>query len=278
MRQLVWAEESSVKLRVVATFLPLAQLVEDLAGPWVDVEVLLAEGRSPHDYEPTPSQMIHLKKAHLVVCLNSGFPFDRLWKPLLHAKQPLCQAGSEVELLYDHVCLNKAYKHDKHKSLSVDPHVWFSLRNLEPIAGQIKDDLVLLLPDQQESIQVRYEVLNRKRAALDAEMLQLLQDKGIKNIFVTHPSWGYFARDYGLEQVPIEQFGQAPSAYHLKKYIERLKQETYRVIFVTPEMSPHLALQVAKEADAKCIKVDPLAKDLWQTMKDMLTYLKIMGE
>ncbi len=38
---------------------------------------------------------------------------------------------------------------------------------------------------------------------------------------VFHPAWGYFARDFGLEQIPVEVGGQEPSAQELAHLIAK---------------------------------------------------------
>ena len=80
---------------------------------------------------------------------------------------------------------------------------------------------------------------------------------------VLHPSWGYFAGDYGLEELPIEVEGKEPSAKELMALVDMAKANQIKVIFAQPQMSPRAAETLARETGARVVSVDPLARD-WE--------------
>ena len=78
---------------------------------------------------------------------------------------------------------------------------------------------------------------------------------------VFHPSWGYFAHTYGLEQVAIEIEGKAPKPAQLKELIERARKDGIKFVFVQPQFSARSAKLIAGEIGGQVVYVDPLAED-----------------
>jgi len=87
--------------------------------------------------------------------------------------------------------------------------------------------------------------------------------RGVRNrkFIVFHPSWGYFANDFGLEQVAIEVGGQEPSAAELASLIEFAKREGIDVILAQPQFSRRSAETIAREIGGEVLLIDPLALD-----------------
>ena len=83
---------------------------------------------------------------------------------------------------------------------------------------------------------------------------------------MTHPSWGYFARDYGLTQVAIGEEGKEPTARELEQLVNLAKTENIRVIFAEPEFSVRGAEVLAAEINGTVVLVDPLAEDYLENM------------
>ena len=84
---------------------------------------------------------------------------------------------------------------------------------------------------------------------------------------VFHPAWGYFAHDYGLEQIPIEAEGKGPTAKGLAAVIEEAKQAGIKVIFVQKQFSEKSAETVANAIGGRVIQMDPLARDYLDNMR-----------
>ena len=105
--------------------------------------------------------------------------------------------------------------------------------------------------------------------ALDREIAGALAQSGVKKIMVYHPSWAYFARDYGLEEIPIESEGKEPSPRGIGHLIEQAKEEHITVIFTSPEYSTRSAEVIADEIGGTVVLVSPLAKDYLANMRNV---------
>lgn len=86
---------------------------------------------------------------------------------------------------------------------------------------------------------------------------------------VFHPSWGYFAKEYGLEQIPIEIEGKTPKPAQLGKLIQHARESDIQVIFVQPQFSKKSAEVVAREIRGEVLFADPLAEDWLNNLKEV---------
>ena len=75
---------------------------------------------------------------------------------------------------------------------------------------------------------------------------------------VFHPAWGYFAKEYNLEQLAIESGGKNPKPKQLAHLIDEAKEEKVQAVLTAPEFSTSSAKQIAKEVGVPVIKISPL--------------------
>jgi zinc transport system substrate-binding protein len=80
---------------------------------------------------------------------------------------------------------------------------------------------------------------------------------------IYHPNLAYMARDYGLEEIPVEFEGKEPSPSRMKELIDRARNEHLRTIFVQREFDLKNAKAIAGEIDAHIVLIDPLSEN-WQ--------------
>ena len=84
---------------------------------------------------------------------------------------------------------------------------------------------------------------------------------------VFHPAWGYFAADFGLEQIAVEVGGQEPSAQELVQLIESAKEAGIKIVFAQPEFSTQDAQTIAEEIDGEVLLISPLALDWLENLR-----------
>ncbi|KAF5033354.1 Zinc-uptake complex component A periplasmic [anaerobic digester metagenome] len=99
--------------------------------------------------------------------------------------------------------------------------------------------------------------------ALSAGIQQQFADlpPGEHKFMVFHPSWGYFARDFGLTQEPIEALGREPGPKALAALVREAKKDGVKVVFVQPQMSTRQAQAIAQAIGGEVAALDPLAED-----------------
>src|SRR5919107_1502400 len=61
------------KLRVIASFFPLYDFARNVGGDRADVSVMVPAGIEPHDWEPTPRDILDAENADMIVYNGAGF-------------------------------------------------------------------------------------------------------------------------------------------------------------------------------------------------------------
>lgn len=90
---------------------------------------------------------------------------------------------------------------------------------------------------------------------------------------VFHPAWGYFARDYHVQQLPIEVEGKSPSMADFREAIDIAKKENIHIIFIQKQTDTHVARAVADEINGQVVVLDPLSEDWFKNMKQIAVTL-----
>ena len=136
-------------------------------------------------------------------------------------------------------------------------------------AQTILNALLEVDPANRAVYEANYKAFISKLAALDAELKSVFAGKQGLQFMVLHPAWGYFARTYGLKQVPIEIEGKDPKPAQLKELIEYAKKNRIKIIFVQPQFSRRSAKLVAKEIGGQVVFADPLAADWPDNLREV---------
>lgn len=233
------------RLTVAVTIAPQGEFVERVGGELVEPLVMLPPGAEPHTYEPTPQQLVRLSAAHAYAQVGSGIAFERLWMERIGEANPdmlIIDCGAGIE------------------TVGNDPHVWLSLRHARAMADAIRAGLTRLDAAQAATYQRNFEAYAAELTELDALLARQIQASGLRAFLVYHPSWGYFARDYGLEQMSVEHEGKEPTALRLGHVIEAARKAQVGAVFVSPQFEVRSAQAVAAEIGAHVLAVDPLPR------------------
>ena len=255
----------SEKPLVFVSIPPLAGLVKNISKDAFEVRTLVGEGQSPHSYEPTAKQLTTLSQADILFTI--GVPFEQ---PLLKKIKPLYPALPiiETDARVKKRSMPHAHhgEHCTHDHGAKDPHVWLDPLQLEKIAEDLCHGLMELDPENAQLFHQNFETLTTGQLSkLDTK---LMRHKGTR-FYVFHPSFGYFADAYGLEQIAIELDGKSPSPRQLANLIEQAKTDGVKVIFVQKQFPEGSAKAVADAIGGKVVQLDPLAEDVIANLKQI---------
>lgn len=259
------------KLKIVTTIAPLAYFIENIGGNRVDVTILIPPSGNPHTYEPTARQMNILSKADLYVKVGSGIEFELMWMKKiesLNKNMPVCDSSKGISLIEvsDHEDEHEHVKDDKQEDTHShhgrkDPHIWLSPVNAINISENIKESLSDIDPEHSDYYMKNASSLINDLKALKQGIAVKLKNISKRQIFIFHPAWAYFARDFNLKQVPIELSGKEPTPERLGKLIKRAINNNIKVIFTSPQFSKKSAEVIAREIKGKVVFIDPMAGD-----------------
>ena len=241
---------------LTVTIEPLRYFAEAIAGGHFEVNCMVPEGNSPETYDPTPRQLVELTKSRAYLRIGH-IGFEQVWMERLEANAPGMQVfdtSRGISLIRD-----EGHAHGGHSHAGgVEPHIWNSPANARIIARNVCDALCRLDSANASFYTSRLDSLNRVISRTDNIVRQLLAEGGQRAFLIYHPALSYFARDYGLTQLCLEEGGKEPSPAHLKQLIATCRAKGVRTIFVQKEFDSRNAELAAKEIGAKLVVINPL--------------------
>jgi zinc transport system substrate-binding protein len=252
-------------INAVVSILPQKTFLKAIAGNKVNITLMVLPGNSPHTYEPKPSQMIKVSKATLYFTM--GVEFENVWLPKFKNLNTQMQVidlrkGIEIQAITqgDHDC--STHSIHKHISQNLDPHVWTSPSNVKIIAKNIYDALVQVDVKNATYYKNNLKIFLASVDETDAKIKSLLSDYSSSRTFmVFHPSWGYFAKAYFLEQVAVEMEGKSPKPREIVQLIKKAKDKKVTAIFTQSEFSDSTAKTIANELNIPVVKISPMASN-----------------
>jgi len=245
------------KVDVVVSILPQKTFVEKVAGDLVDVTVMVVPGASPAVYEPKPSQMKKITKAQIYFSI--GVPFEKAWLPRFKAQNPSIKIIDTAKGVKKLPMQKHHHEANAHLSSSLDPHIWLSPSLVKIQAKNIADALKKIDPKHKTVYENNLNKFEQEIDELNRRLLKILKSCQGKAMMVFHPSWGYFAKEYGLEQIPVEVEGKEPKSKELINIIHTAKEEGVKTVFVQPQFSKRTAKVIATSISANIVEADPVA-------------------
>lgn len=248
---------------ITVTIEPLAWFVDEITGGTIPVQSMVPAGASPETYEPTPRQMVEL--SHSPIYIKVGcIGFETTWMDKLKANAPqmaIVDASDGIR----YVESSEGIK---------DPHTWMSCANARIIANNIHRTLVKHYPQRKKLLDDGLKKLFLKIETVEKQIRSSRNTSSQKSFVIYHPALTYFARDYHLLQLPMEEEGREPNAASIAHLIEQAKATEVQTIFVQQEFSPRNIITIRNATRATPVVIHPLRYEWDQEMLHIADALK----
>lgn len=267
------------RIKVAVDIVPMAQICRSVGGEWVEVEVLVPPGASPHAYELTTEQMRFLSEADMLVVTGLGLiPWEEEILSRIGGKGlAFIKAGEEIpagELVAageTHHGGEAEEQVEEGEHGTSDPHVWLDPVLVRYIVVAVRDGLAKIDPQHASSYEANAASLLEDLEALHEEITRRTAAFSRREFIAFHSSWTYFARRYGLKQVGVieERPGKEPSAGEIAELVMLAREKGVGAIFAEAQFSARVAEAVAEESGGgvRVWMLDPLG-DLGDPEKD----------
>lgn len=278
--------KTAEKIKVAVTIIPEATFVEKVGGDRVEVVTMVPPGASPENYQVSPKQMVDLSDSQLYFSIGIGAEnglvdkFESLNKSMKRVpletivgeKYPdrFFEAEEEHDHDHDH---ETAESHEGHHHEGRDPHIWLSPKRAMVMVESIRDEIIALDPEHKEVYTQNAAAYLKELEGASAEVQKAVDAMQTKAFIMYHPAFGYFADDFGLKMVEIEEDGKQASAARIKEVIDFAKSNDIHYIFYQEEFDSQQAETIASEIGGAAVKVAPLAPDYVQNLKDIVEAL-----
>jgi zinc/manganese transport system substrate-binding protein len=244
--------KADAKVKVVATFSILADLVRNVGGDRVDVAALVGPNGDAHVYSPTPADAKTLAAAQVVVTNGLGFEgwMERLVKASA-TKAAMVVASKGVK---PRRSAGDDHGHG-HSHGSSDPHAWQSVANVAIYVANIRDGFAKADPAGKATYEANATAYLAKLDALDrelkSEIAKIPADR--RRIITTHDAFGYFRQAYGVDFIAPQGVSteSEPSARDVARIIAQVKKQKIPAVFLENVTEPRLLKRIAEESGAK---------------------------
>lgn len=221
---------------IAVSFEPQAWMLRQIAGDDYDIITLLPSGSDPETYQPSISTMKGLGKAEAFLTLGTD-GFEKSLTSTLSSNFPdlkVVDCTEGVEKIYgthghDH---HHDDAHD-HEGEEFDPHMLASIKNCLKIADNLTRHMALINPEKADAYLAAGADLRKRLQAMD-DSISSMSLKG-RNFAMRHPSLSYFARDYGLNQIALQESGKEASPLQLRRQMEQMKESGTKVFIIEKE-------------------------------------------
>jgi len=236
------------KLKVVASFYPLAFFAQEIGGEEVTVRQLIPDNTEVHTWQPSFADILAVDEADVIIyngaSLDHWFEDDIL--PIIDSSDKII-----VETTKGVKLLETEPEHaDEHKELD-DPHTWISPFIAKQQAQNIYEALIQKDPNHEDYYSERWQKLKMRFEELDNNYLTGLSTKSKEEIFVAHSAFGYLADRYGFKQYGVIGISadEQPSASVYADLVEMMiEHETY-VVYVDPVYTDESAQTLKNELE-----------------------------
>ncbi len=232
----------------------LGDIVENVVGGQVAVEIIMPVGADPHDFQPSAQQVAAMGAASALI-VNGGDFEEGLLDVIETAEDDgvlIFEALSAVQTL--EFAGDDEHGDDEHGHEGADPHFFTDPARAAEAAHDIADflaenidglDTVALAASADEYV--------AELEALDTEVEQMLAsiDTANRVLITNHEVFGYFADRYDFEVVgtiiPATNTSDAASAQELADLAELIEHAGVSAIFADGSASDELAQTLAAE-------------------------------
>ncbi len=239
------------KLKVVATFYPLAFFAQEIGGTKITLQQLIPDNTEVHDWQPSLADILELNNADIIIyngaSLDQWFENDII--PTIDSSNKIIIKTSEgVDLLETS---QDSSENGHENGDSYDPHTWVSPYTAKQQAQNIYEGLVQKDPTNKDYYNEHWQNLKNRLENLDNQFMTGLADKKKTDIFVAHSAFGYLGHRYGFEQHGIIGISadEQPSATAYANLVDLMIKYQIYVVYVNPVYSDESAQTLRNELE-----------------------------
>ena len=268
---------------LTVNILPQKYFVEKIVKDKFTINVMVKPGASPHNFEPKPSQMKSLVASKVYFLIGDATEKNWIEKFKQNAKNTLfvdttigvekiemAKHEHEEVAQHDH---KKDEKDEEHDHSGLDPHIWLDPVLVKIQAKNIYEAMIKIDSANSDFYKTNYEEFLKELDLINNELETILKPYENRAFMVFHPSWGYFAKRYNLEQISVEVEGKEPKPNELVELIKDAKIHDIKIVFVSPQFSQKTAKTISSSINAKVVSIDALdenwASSILSTAKEI---------
>jgi zinc/manganese transport system substrate-binding protein len=243
---LLTGAQADDRLRVVASFSVLGDLVQNVGGDRIELATLVGPNSDAHVYSPTPADAKTVAAAKLVIVNGLGFEG---WLPRL-----VESTGNRATVIEASKGITPRHG-DGADAGKIDPHAWQSVANVKVYVANIRDALTAADPAGSGTYSSNATAYLKQLDALDREIRSGVDaiPPARRQVVSTHDAFGYFADAYGITFVAPQGVSTdtEPTARDIAAIILLVRTARIPAVFLEKLGDPRMIGRIAAETGAK---------------------------
>ncbi len=240
-------------LKVLATFFPVYYDAIDVLGDKGNVTLLVPFSIDVHEFEPTPSAVLSVTQAEVLVYNGAGL---EPWIPQL-----VQAAGNSKLVLVDSsagIPLIDVPSQFQNQNRTKDPHIWNDPVLAQRQVKNILQGLIKADPGDGPYFTANANALIAKFQFMDQELRTGTANVATRAFVTFHEAFAYLAKEYNLVQVPIAgPFEEEPTPSDISKAVAAINQDHLCMCFAESLENPAPINAVAAQTHAHVWILDP---------------------
>ncbi|WGV27977.1 metal ABC transporter substrate-binding protein [Halotia branconii] len=254
--------ESSEKIKIVTTFLPIYLFTKAVAGDAADVTILVPPGTEVHEYQATPENVKAIATANVLVKNGLGLE-EFLEGTVKNAQNPQL---TEIDASKGIKPLNEispiettTTKEKEHEHTEGNPHVWLDPVMAKQQVTNIRDGLIAVDPRNKTTYEANAAAYIQKLETLNSEFQQSLQKTPNCTFITFHDAYPYLAQRYNIKQVAVVEIPEDQlSPADVQNAVNTVKKYQVKALFSEPGVDNKLLKSLSKDLNLNLRTLDSL--------------------
>ncbi|MBQ5810471.1 MAG: zinc ABC transporter substrate-binding protein [Clostridia bacterium] len=256
------ADRSNGKPNVSVAIVPMAEMASAVAGDLWNVNVVIPAGSSPENYEPTVAERMALEDSSIY--FSVGVPAEAA------AILPIISSSTKIVHL-DHAVAEQYA--DLKMAEGRDPHIWLSPKRAEVMVAAMAESFALADPANKEIYMSNAQEYIAKINSADEYIKQKFEGVVGRKFIAFNPAFAYFADEYGLRMVALQEEGREATLQHMQDMADYAKREGIKAVVYQGEIDSKQVEAFAQQIGGTTMKLEPLAPDYIENLKEMADIL-----
>lgn len=287
-------DDTTDKISVVTSIFPYYDFVKSIAGDRVNLKLLLSPGNEPHNYEPSPSDIVAIENCDIfiynggesdewvenVLKSNENNSMERL--KMMDCVSLLCETGDEHDHSHNHSDYEENHLDADEHTHEYDEHIWTSVKNAEKLCSVISDSLCNVDSENSDYYTNNFKKYLSKLSDLDMRISETVNN-GQRNtvVFGDRFPFRYFVTDYALEYecaFPGCNSNTEPNISTVTHMIDFVRDENIPVVFYLEFSNGKTANLIAEDTNAKTMRFSSCHNVTKDEFENGVTYISLMEQ
>ncbi|KNY29462.1 metal ABC transporter solute-binding protein, Zn/Mn family [Pseudobacteroides cellulosolvens] len=265
-------QTESSKIQVAVSIVPQAEFVKAVGGDLVDVVTMIPSGKSTENYAPTPQEIEKFSNSSLYFAV--GVPTE-----IANILPKARELNKHLKIIKLNDEVRKAYPEREFYPGSRDPHIWMSPKRVKVMVEIISNELSKIDSKNKSLYEKNAQEYCNKLDELNKQIKESLSNLKNKTFIVYHPALGYFADEYGLRMLSLEEEGKDATAKDFEQKISEAKKQGIKVIFYQAEIDSKQSKAFAEELNGSTEQISPLAPDYIENLRKTAdTFVRVLNK